>query len=407
MAYALSRNGNISGIIMAFCPAIEPSLPADQDHRLEDLAFEIVSAASALAGQVHPLIQQSIGDLVRSMNCYYSNLIEGHNTIPRDIERALANDYSIEPHKRDLQLEAVAHIEVQSRIDSGTDDPSEPASKAYIQWLHREFCARLPEALLWVENPDSGERLKVVPGEIRTRAVKIGMHVPPCDGELDECLMRFEEIYAAPMSKFRKVIGIAAAHHRLLWIHPFLDGNGRVARLMAHSMFRRLGIGSSLWAVSRGLARHAAEYKALLMAADQPRANDYDGRGSLSERALREFCEFFLRVSLDQIRFMQSILDVPNLLRRIELYCRDEAWAGRLPRGSYAVLREAVLQGTVERGAVPALVGLRERAARNITAELVSKRLLISESSRAPLRLGFPTDAVERWFPSLYPTTGN
>lgn len=141
------------------------------------------------------------------------------------------------------------------------------------------------------------------------------------------------------------------------------------------------------------------------MAADRPRDNDYDGRGSLSERALSEFCEFFLRVSLDQIRFMQSILDVPNLLRRIELYCRDEIEAGHLPRGSYQVLRESLLQGAVERGAVPALVGLRERAARNITAELLSKRLLISESPRAPLRLGFPAEAVERWFPSLYPAT--
>jgi hypothetical protein len=101
---------------MALCKKIEPGLPADQDHRLEDLAYELVSAASALAGQIHPAVQHSIGDLVRSMNCYYSNLIEGHNTVPRDIERALAQDYSTEPHKRDLQLEAVAHIEILVRL---------------------------------------------------------------------------------------------------------------------------------------------------------------------------------------------------------------------------------------------------------------------------------------------------
>lgn len=390
---------------MAFCKAIEPALPADPDHRLEDLAYELVGAASGLAGQLHPLVQQSIGDLVRSMNCYYSNLIEGHNTVPRDIERALAHDYSTEPQKRNLQLEAVAHIEVQFRIDAGTDEPAEPVSTSYIQWLHREFCAKLPEPLLWVENPDTGECLPVVPGEIRSRNVKIGMHVPPSDEELRDCLLRFEEIYTSPMSKFQRVVAIAAAHHRLLWIHPFLDGNGRVARLMAHAMFRRLGIGSSLWAVSRGLARNSAEYKSLLMAADRRRENDYDGRGSLSERALVAFCEFFLRVSLDQIRFMQSILDPPNLLRRIELYCRDESQAGRLPRGAYPILREALLQGSVERGAVPSLVGLRERATRNITADLLSRRLMVSESPRTPLRLGFPTDAVERWLPSLYPAT--
>ncbi len=392
---------------MAFCKAIEPALPADQDHRLEDLAYELVSAASALAGQIHPLVQQSIGDLVRSMNCYYSNLIEGHNTVPRDIERALAQDYSAEPEKRNLQLEAVAHIEVQRRIDSGADEPSEPVSKAYLQWLHREFYSRLPEALLWVENPDTGERLRVVPGEIRARSVKVGFHVPPTGEPLEDCLLRFEEMYSDPVSKFRKLVATAAAHHRLLWIHPFLDGNGRVARLLAHAMFRRLGIGSSLWAVSRGLARNAAEYKALLMAADRPRENDYDGRGSLSERALVEFCAFFLRISIDQVRFMQSILDPGNLLRRIERYCRDEGEAVRLPKASYPILRDALLQGAVERGSVPELVGLRERAARNVTAELLAKKLLVSDGPRASLRLGFPTVAVEHWFPSLYPAIGS
>ena len=169
-------------------------------------------------------------------------------------------------------------------------------------------------------------------------------------------------------------------------------------------MLRRLGIGSSLWAVSRGLARNASEYKALLMAADRPRENDYDGRGSLSGRALQEFCRFFLRAGIDQVQFMQTLLDPGSLLRRIELYCRDEIQAGRLPRASYAILREAVLQGSVERGAIPALVNLKERAARNATSDLISKRLLISENSRAPLRLGFPMEAVERWFPALYPT---
>ncbi len=382
---------------------MEPGLPADKDHRLEDLAYELVSAASGLAGQIHPAVQESIGDLVRSMNCYYSNLMEGHKTVPRDIERALAHDYSGEPEKRDLQLEAVAHIEVQRKIDAGTDDPSSPVSRRYIEWLHREFCSRLPESLLWAGNPDPGERVRVAPGEIRDRSARVGMHVPPDPTDLAECLARFEEIYAASTSKLWRVVAIAAAHHRLLWIHPFLDGNGRVARLMSHAMFRRLGIGSSLWAVSRGLARRASEYKTLLMAADRRRENDYDGRGTLSDRALAAFCEFFLRASLDDVKFMRSVLDPSRLSRRMEIYCSEESAAGRLPKASYAVLREALLRGSIERGAVPPLLGLRERAARGITAELLAKRLLVSESPRAPLRLGFPSDAVEHWFPSLYP----
>jgi len=141
------------------------------------------------------------------------------------------------------------------------------------------------------------------------------------------------------------------------------------------------------------------------MAAHNLRQNDYDGRGNLSETALADFCRFFLRVSVDQVRFMQSILDPENLLRRVESFCRDEVEAGRLPNLSYAVLREVVLAGELQRGKVPGVVNLQVRAARNITSALLAKRLLVSNSPKAPLRLGFPAEGVERWFPSLYPTT--
>ena len=391
---------------MSLYTAIEPVLHEDRDHGLEDLAFDLVSSAGSLAGQLHPAIRSAVGDLVRSMNCYYSNLIEGHNTLPHDIERALANDYSVESEKRNLQIEAVSHIEVQRKIDSGADDPAQPVSVAYIRWLHREFGSHLPDELLWVENPDTGERLRVIPGELRASSVKVGLHVPPPGEDLPVALARFEDAYSAPLGKFRKIIAVAAAHHRLVWIHPFLDGNGRVGRLMAHAMFTRLGVGNSLWAVSRGLARNVDEYKALLMAADRRRENDYDGRGNLSERALFDFCKFFLGVSVDQIRFMQSLLDPGNLLRRIELYSRDEAETGRLPKAAYAVLREVVLQGEVARARIPSLLNVQERAARNITSTLLAKGLLISGSTRSPVRLAFPMEAVERWFPSLYPAVG-
>lgn len=56
---------------------------------------------------------EALADLVRAMNCYCSNLIEGHDTHPIDIERAMRNDYSSDPKKRKLQLEAKAYIAVQ------------------------------------------------------------------------------------------------------------------------------------------------------------------------------------------------------------------------------------------------------------------------------------------------------
>ena len=224
--------------------------------------------------------------------------------------------------------------------------------------------------------------------------------------ELDADVMgqRLRVTYdAAKLTKPRQAVAIAAAHHRFLWIHPFIDGNGRVARLMSHAMLLDLGVGSALWSVSRGLARSSTEYKRLLMAADEPRRGDLDGRGALSQAGLIDFCRFFLETCLDQVRYMRELLEPSELQRRMELYTRDEESAERLPKRSFTLLREALLAGEIERGRVPGLIDASERTARRLVAALSEKRLLVSESNRAALRLGFPIDVVERWFPKLYP----
>jgi len=383
---------------------MEPMLPEEAVLELEDSAVTLIAEANRLAGRIHPILQESVGELVRSMNCYYSNLIEGHNTHPRDIERALADKFSDEPKKRDLQKEAVAHIHVQRMIDEGKDPTVWPATAAYARWLHREFCELLPADMLWVQNPGTGKKIRVVPGELRQRDVAVGEHVPPEHADLPQFLARFDQSYASPpLSRLRQIQAVGAAHHRFLWIHPFLDGNGRVARLMSHALFRRLGIGTSLWSVARGLAREQVRYKSLLMAADGPRRGDRDGRGNLTQAGLLAFSQFFLDRAIDQVRFMGELLEPEELLRRMEIHVEEEVRAKRLPKGSFVVLREATLTGKVERGKVPMLTGYEERAARIITSALVEKGLLTSSSHRAPLRLSFPADVAERWFPRLYP----
>ncbi len=383
---------------------MEPMRVEESESALEDVAATLLTESAGLAGRMHPIVRGSVGALVRSMNCYYSNLIEGHDTHPRDIDRALANDFSDEPRKRELQQEAVAHIHVQKLIDDGQDPGVWPATAAYARWLHEEFCRKLPDELLWVENMSTGERVQVVPGQLRRRDVRVGRHDPPPHGALPVFLARFDQAYAeAPGSRFRQIQAVGAVHHRFLWIHPFLDGNGRVARLMSHALLRRLGIGTSLWSVARGLAREEVQYKRLLMGADGPREGDRDGRGALTQRGLVAFSRFFLERAVDQIAFMGELMDPEALILRIGLHVEEEVRTKRLPRGSFAVLREAALAGEVERSRVPSLTNYEERAARKITSALLDKGMLVAANARAPLRLGFPVDVVERWFPRLYP----
>jgi hypothetical protein len=139
------------------------------------------------------------------------------------------------------------------------------------------------------------------------------------------------------------------------------------------------------------------------MAADEPRKGDFDGRGALSQTALVEFCRFFLECCLDQVRYMRGLLEPSELQRRMELYTRDEEDAGRLPKRTFAVLREALLSGELDRGRVPGLIETSDRTARRLISTLLQKRLLLADTHKAPVRLGFPIDVVERWFPRLYP----
>jgi Fic family protein len=258
--------------------------------------------------------------------------------------------------------------------------------------------------MLWVEDPRNGRKVHVRPGELRDDEVEVGRHLPPAAAALPNFLSRFEQAYdARNLSKIRQIVAVAASHHRFLWIHPFFDGNGRVARLMSHAVLRRMGIGSSLWSVARGLARNVERYKALLMEADEPRRNDLDRRGSLSQAALIEFCEFFLATCLDQVEYMRSILEPSELLRRIEIYVEEEMRAQRLPKGSFPLLREVLLAGEIERGAAPSITGYAERMARNVVSKLVERGLLNSATPKGSLSLGFPLGVVERWFPALYP----
>jgi len=368
---------------------------------LTDLAVELAQKSAGFRRSLPDSLVASLSDLVRAMNCYYSNLIEGHETHPVDIERALKNDYSKDPRKRDLQLEAKAHVTVQRWIDGGGLKGRAVTSEG-IREIHSRFCEQLPEDLLWVEDPDTKVRVQVVPGELRRRDVKVGNHIPVSPGALPRFLGRFEEVYSH-LNRTDSILGAATAHHRLLWIHPFLDGNGRVARLMSHAMLLETLDTGAVWSVSRGLARSVEAYKKRLADCDGSRRNDLDGRGNLSEEALGEFARFFLSVCIDQATFMESLVQPDRLRARITLWAQEEVRLGMLPPKSGIILEAVLYRGELPRADAAGVVGASERHARRIVSALMKRGVLISDSARAPLRLVFPAALASRWMPGLFP----
>jgi len=335
------------------------------------------------------------------MNCYYSNLIEGHDTHPVDIERALQKDYSSNTHERNLQLEASAHINVQAWIDEGGLTGKAVTAEG-IREIHQRFGKLLPEDLLWVEDPDTGERIHVIPGVFRERDVRVGRHTPVSPGVLPRFLKRFEQVYAG-LGRAQAIGMMAAAHHRLLWIHPFADRNGRVTRLMSHALLLETLDTGGIWSVARGLARNVGRYKTLLANCDLSRRNSLDGRGNLSEEALVEFTVFFLQTCLDQINFMESLVQPDRLHHRLFNWAVEEVAMGTLLPRSEFVLEALLYRGVLPRGEIKNLIGVGERQARRVVSTLIDQKILTSTSQRAPLSLTFPARLAPRWMPGLFP----
>jgi Fic family protein len=385
---------------------MEPLLPGGDEGKSSRLALALIRGAERLRGSLHPITRGLVADLVRSMNSYYSNLIEGHRTRPRDIEAAIRKDFSTNPAQRSLQLQHIAHMEVQAEMEARL--PSMAAgdlcSADFLCWLHGEFYRRLPDEFR-KHTDEKGKTYEVKPGEIRQGEVSVGRHMAPSSKKLGEFLKRFAEFYGPLVTaEPGSLIAAAAAHHRLTWIHPFLDGNGRVARLFTHAWFIKVGVDSNgLWTISRGLARRNADYQASLANADEKRVNDYDGRGYLSQRYLGEFCQFFLGTAVDQVGFMEGLLSLDDMLNRIAGYAGRREAAKALPKGSGLVLKESFLRGEIARGDVARIIGASPRTAQKVTGKLLSERLVTSNSPKGPLRLGFPADAAGEYFPNLYP----
>jgi len=386
---------------------MEPMLPADR-RDLEELALDLFKASSKLAGRVHPVTRSRLVKLLRSVNSYYSNLIEGVRTTLLDIEASL-RELSADDRTRRLQILHRQNILAQAAIESECSaNKLGVASPEFLCHLHSLLFEGVPEEFLVQRDSKGTREIKMTPGTLREDDVSVGGYVPPPHGELNDLLRHFQKAYSLEaVSGVTRLVAAAAGHHRLLWIHPFLEGNGRVARLFTDVYLQCAGLeGYGLWTISRGLARRESDYKALLAGADAIRQGDYDGRGNLSERGLGAFCSFFLETALDQTKFMDELLGLDAIEKNITLYCtlRTQGHlAGKapLPKGSAEILSHVFIHGQLRKGDVNKLTSTSDRTARDVVKVLIDEGLLETENQKAALTIGLPAGAVQYYFPEL------
>jgi len=391
-----------------------PFIPGEEilkNSVLPDLAISLVSADARLGGQLAVATKETICQHMAVINSYYSNLIEGNRTHPHEIRAAQRGEYSKDPSKRDLQMESLAHIHVQNWIKGQSLDQDQVFSPEFIRSIHREFYSQLPTAMREISDGKGKLKASVVPGEWRKQGVEVGRHIPPAHEDLETLMNQFCDVYH-PL-KFpgdKKIIAVMCAHHRFAWIHPFLDGNGRVARLFTDTALSMLGLNTiGVWCLSRGLARSSEDYKGLLARADFDRQGEHDGRGLLSQAGLMEFCEYMLRTALDQIDYISALLRLEKMQTRIRTYIqarnddRVPGVSGKINEVAALILYHAFVNGELERTMAYELCAMPGRSARRLIQQLKDEGLLTEISSRSPLRWAIPEHAEPWYFSELVP----
>ncbi len=364
--------------------------------QIQPMVERIATSSLRLTHAAHETSRATLRELIRSMNSFYSNRIEGQSTHPRHIEKALRNDFSDQPDIARLQRIAKAHIEAEKELEPLAAGP--PAlTSAFLIDAHRAVYSRLS-----AEDRISEENQLVIPGALRSRNVQMSRHIPPDAASLPAFLKRLDEMYGHVHGWEGLLVAAACAHHRVAWVHPFLDGNGRTTRLQTHCALWPLSAG--LWSPSRGFARSAQAYYAALHNADSSRRGDLDGRGNLSAQGLLEWVKYFLDLCDDQVSFMSRMLALDGMRQRIEaLVIRRSTQDKAVRREAVIPLHHVFAAGPITRGEFSRMTGLGERTAQSLLGTLIQDGLLVSETPKGPVRLGLPLDALHMLFPNLYP----
>ncbi len=389
-----------------------PDLNSSQGQRLMDLSFMLAKKNSRLGNGFSDILLHECAKLVRGMNCYYSNLIEGNRTMPLGIDNVLKNKFDENTKNRELQILAKSHIDSQIQAHEKVklwqgenldfkDIQAKILNPEFMQEIHQNFMAQLTATFLEIKDAVQNKIIKVNAGQFRQDLVQVGALIAVESAVIPQFLNRIHEFYGAqPLS--HQYITIAASHHRLAWIHPFLDGNGRVIRILSDCLFLNTG-SQFLWSVSRGLARNHEDYKKFLRKADEQRISDLDGRGNLSMQYLGDFCEFFLKIALEQCEFMQDLFNFNVLENRVIDVLSLDIQKNKLHKHALVIYKEILRKGSIARGQVKEIANCSARTSSEIIKSLLENELATSNSGYGDLRINFPYKYYGSFFPKLYP----
>lgn len=392
--------------------SITPYITQDQaPGELQDAAVELCMADAALNANIPDSLRGPMIYLLRVVNSFYSNKIEGNPTHPAEILHA--QEEGEQSKSSDDLLEIKQHVEVQTRLANIDIAKDVVCTPEFLKRIHKSFYEGLPPKFLEIKNPEKDEIILLEPGEFRLRDVKVGKHIPPEHSELTRLLGWFEKIYNPNVIHGTgRILAAAASHHRLMWIHPFLDGNGRVGRLFTDNYMRCSGLGGyGLWSICRGFGRDTGAYYDALGRADMERQGSSDGRGILSDKGLLKFTEYFIETALDQVKYFSSLLEPQKLNNRIDVYFEMRSRGALVSASGDAlptlkiecrdIYRKLLYSGPQQRSEIQKMLNVSERTLRTIISQMTNAGL-VNSPARQPISLALSPSSIELLFPHLW-----
>lgn len=385
---------------------LEPLLPSALPPVVLEKADAVRFLSGRLTGMLAPATAHRLARLLELTNSYYSNLIEGQYTEPAQLAAAL----KVRRSPKVLTELAASHVLAQRALERAVRRYqgrglcwADGFAPACIARVHRRLFQNASDEELRL--PDGSLML---PGRLRNECrlnVSVGQHDAPDYSVVLPMLERMQQAYGRVADPRLRLLAVLAYHHRLAWVHPFPDGNGRVIRMVTHLQLHQLGLASSLWSLSRGLARRQAEYYARLANADASRRGDLDGRGQLTQSGLVEFIDFMLDVCVDQMTYMCEGLRLAPLRERLE---RIVAMEPRLIDAGLKVevaraLHVLIAQGCVARSDFKVYMGLGDRVSIDQLSKLLSLGLVESPTPKSrEIYPGLPVWFAQLLFPDLH-----
>lgn len=202
----------------------ELDLEPDISARLTSLSEEVMLFRES--GPLEPIVAKKLSEYFRLQHIFHSTGIEGNRLTLRETEVVLAEGIQLNDKPLSDQLE-VKDLAAAFRFLEECGSSEAIIREIDIRELHRLAVCNSAEA---------------EPGAYRRAGVVIsGSELTPPEPLAIPGLMQALVAWINKPNKLDRLAFAVLAHHKLTAIHPFLDGNGRVARLLLNLLMMKVG----------------------------------------------------------------------------------------------------------------------------------------------------------------------